>query len=51
MGHAIGLLEHSPSVADLMFSDPLLDGISNRDRITAETVYHLRPTYTPTNRR
>jgi predicted Zn-dependent protease len=51
MGHAIGLLEHSPSVADLMFSDPLLDGISNRDRITAETVYHLRPTYTPSNRR
>ncbi|MES2124295.1 MAG: hypothetical protein V4503_06355 [Gemmatimonadota bacterium] len=51
LGHALGLLEHSPSASDLMFSDPVLDGISERDRITAETVYHLPATYTPVNRR
>ena len=50
-GHAIGLLGHSPSSSDVMFSDPVLDGISDRDRTTAETVYHIRPTYAPGNRR
>ncbi len=51
LGHAIGLLEHSPSSTDVMFGDPVQDGVSDRDRITAETVYHLRPTYAPANRR
>lgn len=51
LGHALGLLAHSPSASDVMYLDPVLDGISDRDRITAETVYHLRPTYAPANRR
>jgi hypothetical protein len=34
-----------------MYSDPVLDGISDRDRTTAETVYHIRPTFAPSNRR
>lgn len=51
LGHALGLLAHSPSVSDLMFLDPVLNGISERDRITAETVYHLPATYAPSNRR
>ncbi|MEP6592006.1 MAG: hypothetical protein ABJC19_12565 [Gemmatimonadota bacterium] len=51
LGHALGLLEHSPNASDVMFSDPVLDGISDRDRITAETVYHLPATYAPANRR
>jgi predicted Zn-dependent protease len=50
-GHAIGLLGHSPDPSDVMYSDPVLDGISDRDRVTAETVYHINPTYSPTNRR
>ena len=50
-GHAIGLLGHSTSSSDVMYSDPVLDGISDRDRTTAETVYHIRPTFAPSNRR
>jgi predicted Zn-dependent protease len=50
-GHAIGLLGHSTEPSDVMYSDPVLDGISDRDRVTAETVYHINPTYSPTNRR
>lgn len=50
-GHAIGLLGHSLEPSDVMYSDPVLDGISDRDRVTAETVYHINPTFSPSNRR
>lgn len=51
LGHALGLLEHSPSPTDLMFADPALDGIGDQDRITAETLYHLPSRLTPGTRR
>lgn len=51
LGHAIGLLEHSPSPTDVMFGDPLNDGVSERDRITAETLYHLPSRLVPGPRR
>lgn len=51
LGHAIGLLEHSLSPTDVMLGDPLNDGISDRDRITAETLYHLPSRLAPGTRR
>ncbi len=47
VGHALGIFEHSPSNADVMFSDPTLDGLSVQDRATAELLYHQRITITP----
>lgn len=43
-GHAFGILRHSPNHSDVMFYDPVLDGISTADRETMETVFHSRPT-------
>lgn len=51
MGHAIGLLAHSPSDGDVMFANPVFDGISDRDRQTAVTVYHVPSTLTIAGRR
>lgn len=51
LGHAIGLLEHSSDAGDVMFANPVLDGLSERDIVTAETVYHVQPSLTPTGRR
>lgn len=51
LGHAIGLLEHSPSPTDVMLADPLNDGVSDRDRVTAETLYHLPSRLAPGPRR
>jgi predicted Zn-dependent protease len=50
-GHVIGLLQHSPSSGDVMFANPSLDGISDQDRLTAETLYLVAPTVTITGRR
>ena len=50
-GHLIGLLLHSPSSGDVMFADPGFDGISDRDRLTANTLYLVTPTITLTGRR
>lgn len=50
LGHAIGLLEHSTNPGDIMLGDPVVDAISDRDRETVETVYHLRSTLTPVRR-
>ncbi len=47
VGHALGIFEHSPTSTDVMFSDPTLDGLSERDRSTAELLYHFRVTITP----
>jgi predicted Zn-dependent protease len=46
LGHAIGILEHSPNADDIMFSDPSVAVISPRDRATAERAYHIEPTLT-----
>ena len=50
-GHVLGLLLHSPSPGDVMFADPSFDGISERDRVTAATLYLVAPTVTITGRR
>lgn len=47
VGHALGIFEHSPTSTDVMFPDPTLDGLSERDRATAELLYHLPPKITP----
>jgi len=47
VGHALGIFEHSPTSTDVMFPDPTLDGLSERDRATAELLYHQRVTITP----
>ena len=50
LGHAIGIFAHSPEATDLMFSDPLVETLSARDRATIERAYHVEPTLTPTAR-
>lgn len=47
VGHSLGIFEHSPSVGDVMFPDPTLDGLSARDRATADLVYQRPATITP----
>ncbi len=51
LGHSIGLLAHSPFNTDVMFANPVFDGVSTSDRETAETVYHLPATVVPAGRR
>jgi hypothetical protein len=47
VGHALGIFEHSPTNSDVMFPDPTLDGLSERDRATAELLYHAPVKITP----
>ena len=47
LGHAIGIFAHSPNTTDIMFGDPTVSSLSNRDRATAEVAYHIEPTLTP----
>jgi predicted Zn-dependent protease len=51
VGHVIGILAHSPHSDDVMFANPEFDGISDRDRQTAITLYHRPSTVTVTGRR
>ena len=44
MGHALGILAHSPEPADIMFANPNVEQPSERDRETAEALYHVPPT-------
>jgi predicted Zn-dependent protease len=46
LGHAIGILTHSPDPADIMYADPTVPVLSDRDRMTAEMAYHTEPTLT-----
>jgi hypothetical protein len=46
LGHAIGIFAHSTLATDLMYADPAVPGPSERDRATAELVYHTQPTLT-----
>jgi predicted Zn-dependent protease len=47
LGHALGILPHSPDSADLMHGTPSVDLPSARDRVTAEVLYHTAPTIRP----
>ncbi len=47
IGHALGIFEHAPSPDDLMYADPVRNGLSERDRATAEAAYHLPATLRP----
>ena len=51
LGHVMGILAHSPHSDDVMFANPLFDGISDRDRQTAVTLYHQPATVTVVGRR
>lgn len=46
LGHAIGILAHSPTPSDIMYSDPTVPVLSARDRETAEAAYHVPATLT-----
>jgi hypothetical protein len=46
LGHAIGILEHSPVPTDIMYSDPVVPALSPRDQATVERAYHTEPTLT-----
>jgi predicted Zn-dependent protease len=43
-GHSLGIFEHSPTPTDLMYADPTVSQPSERDRTTAEVLYHLPST-------
>jgi predicted Zn-dependent protease len=47
LGHALGVFAHSPNPDDLMYADPTRNGLSERDRATAEAAYHLPTTLRP----
>jgi len=47
LGHAIGLLKHSPSSLDIMNQTPTVDSPSSADRNTAEILYHTTATAVP----
>jgi len=40
VGHAIGIFRHSPDPGDIMYFSPEVTGTSERDRQTAEVLYH-----------
>ena len=47
LGHALGLLRHSPFPEDIMYGSPDSNFVSKFDRRTVETLYHSRPTVAP----
>jgi len=47
MGHALGIFNHSPDPADIMFGDPRVELPSERDRGTLEADYHYPRTLEP----
>lgn len=44
VGHSLGIFRHSPNPSDLMYFDPGVPVPSERDRETAEVIYHLPST-------
>jgi hypothetical protein len=44
VGHSLGIFRHSPNPADLMYFDPTVTLPSERDRTTAEVLYHVPST-------
>ncbi len=54
LGHALGLINsaHAGALAsDVMFANPVFDGLSDRDRLTAVTLYSIPSGVTLTGRR
>jgi len=47
LGHALGLLKHSPYGADIMNATPTVTTPSAEDRRTIELLYHTRATVAP----
>jgi predicted Zn-dependent protease len=47
LGHALGLLKHSPSPLDIMNAKPTVAFPSITDRRTVEVLYHTRATVVP----
>ena len=50
IGHAFGILRHSPDPEDIMFGDPTAAAPSEADLGTLELVYHRPANLTPTGR-
>ena len=48
IGHALGIFRHSPSDGDIMYFAPIVETLSERDRQTAEVLYHAPVTVTTT---
>lgn len=44
IGHSLGIFRHSPNPNDLMYFDPSVALPSDRDRATAEVLYHVPST-------
>lgn len=44
IGHSLGIFRHSPNPADLMYFNPTAQSPTDRDRTTAEVLYHLPST-------
>ena len=47
LGHALGLLRHSPNAGDIMFAQPAANSPSQIDRWSIETLYHTAATIGP----
>jgi predicted Zn-dependent protease len=47
VGHALGLLRHSPSPLDIMYETPTVAFPSSADRRTVEVLYHTTATVVP----
>jgi predicted Zn-dependent protease len=47
IGHTLGILTHSPATTDLMYGTPPTAIPTNRDRNTAQVLYHTTPTIGP----
>jgi predicted Zn-dependent protease len=47
VGHTLGLLIHSPATTDLMYGTPSTATPTDRDRNTAQVLYHTPATIAP----
>ena len=47
LGHTLGILGHSSAPSDLMYGTPATDVPTNRDRNTAQVLYHTPATIAP----
>lgn len=47
LGHTLGILSHSPATTDLMYGTPATATPTNRDRNTAQVLYHTPSTIAP----
>ena len=50
LGHSLGILSHSPATTDLMYGTPAIERPTERDRNTAQVVYHTPATIFPPHR-